>query len=182
MENDIVENVKPKKVKVEKPKKEKKKKAGYFDNTIMLDLMKKRNELLEKIELSIVEEGHSEETNFVFSIVNEDQDVVKKIKKELSVVEEKIGALYIEVAKGMMRRPNFVNYPEDQQADMMSDALYCMTKAGAKYDTNYPNPFGYLSQITFHAFIQSIKNMKKRTGVFVSIEHIENLDSDESWD
>lgn len=138
---------------VEKPKKEKKQKKGYFDNAIMLDLMKERNAL--EISLAI------------------QHDTLEETR--LRKIEEKIGALYIEVAHGMLRRPNFINYPQDQKDDMISDALFCMTKAGAKYDTNYPNPFGYLSQITFHAFIQSIKNMKKRTGLFVSIEHIENL-------
>lgn len=137
----------------QKPKKEKKKKAGYFDNAIMLELMKERNAL--EISLAI------------------QHDTLEETR--LRRIEEKIGALYIEVAHGMLRRPNFINYPQDQKDDMISDALFCMTKAGAKYDTNYPNPFGYLSQITFHAFIQSIKNMKKRTGLFVSIEHIENL-------
>jgi hypothetical protein len=138
---------------VEKPKKEKKQKKGYFDNAIMLELMKERNAL----EISLAIQHDTLEEN------------------RLRKIEEKIGALYIEVAHGMLRRPNFINYPQDQKDDMISDALFCMTKAGAKYDTNYPNPFGYLSQITFHAFIQSIKNMKKRTGLFVSIEHIENL-------
>lgn len=137
----------------QKPKKEKKQKKGYFDNAIMLDLMKERNAL--EISLAI------------------QHDTLEETR--LRKIEEKIGALYIEVAHGMLRRPNFINYPQDQKDDMISDALFCMTKAGAKYDTNYPNPFGYLSQITFHAFIQSIKNMKKRTGLFVSIEHIENL-------
>lgn len=179
MENDI--DTKPIKVKIEKPKKEKKKKVGYFDNSIMLTLMKERLALLEKIELPLLEEGHDEESNQTIVVKNEDEEDVKVLQKKLSIVEEKIGALYIEVANGMMRRPNFINYPEDQKQDMLSDALYCMTKAGAKYDVNYPNPFGYLSQITFHAFIQSIKNMKKRTGLFVNIDHIENVDFEE-WD
>jgi hypothetical protein len=172
-----------KKEKIEKPKKEKKKPKGYFDNNLMLELMKERNTLIAKIELVLKEDGNSEETNNLITITNEDDLEVDNIKLKLERIENKIGALYIEVAKGMMRRPNFINYPEDQRDDMISDALYCMTKAGAKYDTNYPNPFGYLSQITFHAFIQSIKNMKKRTGVFVNIEHIGNLDGcDEVWE
>lgn len=153
-----------KKEKIEKPKKEKKQKKGYFDNNLMLDLMKDRNNIISEIE------------------IEQDEDVKKKMTRRLEIVENKMGELYKEVAKGMMRRPNFINYPDDQQEDMISDALYCMTKAGAKYDTNFPNPFGYLSQITFHAFIQSIKNMKKRTGLFVNIDHITNMDAEDTWD
>lgn len=145
------------KEKIEKPKKEKKKPKGYFDNKLMLDLMNEKNEIIAKLEIE------PDET----------------LSKRLYRIEESIGKLYIEVANGMMRRPNFINYPPDQREDMISDALFCMTRAGAKYDTNFPNPFGYLSQITFHAFIQSIKNMKKRTGVFVNIDHLDNMDSEE---
>ena len=142
--------------------KEKKQKKGYFDNTLMLDLMKERNQLTEEIE------------TFVVSNI-EEESILQSKTIALDKIENKIGQLYKEVANGMMRRPNFINYPPDQKDEMISDALYCMVRAGAKYDVNFPNPFGYLSQITFHAFIQSIKNMKKRTGTFVNIEHIENL-------
>jgi len=135
----------------EKVVKTRKKRKGYFDNPEMIELFKLRQSL-EGRELNLEEEKLLYRTN------------------------NKIGKLYLKVAMGMMRRPNFINYPEMQQADMISDALFCMNRAGERYNTDFPNPFAYFSQITWHAYIQSIKNMKKREKLFVIVNHLENID------
>ena len=134
----------------EKPKK-RKKKAGYFDNGEMIELFK------EKYRLEALESGL-------------DRD------RKLERVKNKIGVLYLKVADGMMKRPNFANYPPSQKEDMISDALFVMSRAGDRYDVNFANPFAYFSQITFNAFRYSLKNMKKRTGLFVIVNHLENFD------
>jgi hypothetical protein len=134
----------------EKPKK-KKKKSGYFDNAEMLELFRQKYEL-EALERT--------------------PDVERKLER----IKNKIGVLYIKVADGMMKRPNFANYPPSQKEDMLSDALFVMSRAGDRYDVNFANPFAYFSQITFNAFRYSLKNMKKRTGLFVIVNHLENFD------
>jgi len=134
----------------EKPKK-KKKKSGYFDNAEMLELFRQKYEL-EALERT--------------------PDVERKLER----IKNKIGVPYIKVADGMMKRPNFANYPPSQKEDMLSDALFVMSRAGDRYDVNSPNPFAYFSQITFNAFRYSLKNMKKRTGLFVIVNHLENFD------
>lgn len=126
-----------------------KKSTGYFDNEIMLNLFKEKYELMKNSEVN---------------------------QKMIDRIDNKIGRLYMKVAEGVMKRPNFINYPLEQKSEMISNALFCMSRAGKRYDLKYTNPFGYFSQITFHSFIQSIKDMKDRIGMFVSINHVENMD------
>lgn len=136
---------------LEKPKK-KKKKAGYFDNAEMIEFLKEK-QALESLE---------------------SMDLIQQRTYER--LKNKIGVKYKQVADGMMKRPNFANYPPNQKDDMLSDALFCMARAGERYNVNFPNPFGYFSQITFNAFRYSLKHMKKRTKLFVIVNHLENFD------
>lgn len=144
---------------LKKPERKKRKRKGYFDNEEMLNLFREKQELEAKTEL----------------------DRTQTIR--LRRLNDKIAEKYIQVADGMMKRPNFINYPPHQKDEMLSDAVFIMRRAGERYNIDYPNPFGYLSQITFNAFIQSLKNMKKRTENIVIVNHLENFDGfDEAFD
>lgn len=140
----------------EKPKK--KKKAGYIDNEAFLFLLILRKQLLKDLE-SLTDEKE-------ISIQN------KAIVKN----RNEIGKMLIQIANGLSKRPNFINYPDDQKSEMISDAIFCMTKFMDRYDTSRTNPFAYFSQISWNAFLQSITNMKKRISTFVSAEYIDNYD------
>lgn len=177
-EEDIVEPT------LEVLPKVKKKKKGYFDNGVMLDWLRKRNALKFNLNVEFKSERteskdiicmleHITQTTFHYDGKEYDE---KDFNKLYDSVNNEVGKLYIKVADGMMKRPNFINYPPDQKIDMLSDALYFMSRAGERYDVNYPNPFAYFSQITFNSFLQSIKNMKKRITTFVCVDHLENFD------
>lgn len=180
-EEDIIEPI------LETLPKPKKKKKGYFDNGEMLDWLRKRNALKFNLVVEIKSEKpelkdskaivcmieHIEQTPVHYDGKEYDE---KEFVKLYDKVNNEVGKLYIKVADGMMKRPNFINYPPDQKIDMLSDALYFMSRAGERYDVNYPNPFAYFSQITFNSFLQSIKNMKKRITTFVCVDHLENFD------
>lgn len=173
-------------VKPEKPVKVKKKPKGYFDNEHMISLMKEKKALKECLALPFyIEDIDGSVTSILnvtlvhggeFIIFNGDRLNISQIEKKYESINNQVGRLYMKVADGMMKRPNFINYPPEQKSEMISDALYFMTRAGERYDVNYPNPFAYFSQITFHSFLQSIKNMKKRISTFVCVDHLENFD------
>jgi len=163
----------------------KKRKKGYFDNSEMLGWLRKRNKLRDSLHVDFKKE-EEKRSGMVLSIIHDDTKNVIFGGREYTFeefncifdkVNNEVGKLYVKVAEGMMKRPNFINYPPDQKIDMISDALFFMTRAGERYDITYQNPFGYFSQITFNSFLQSIKNMKKRISTFVCVDHIENLDS-----
>lgn len=139
---------------VEKIKKVKKKK-GYFSNEEMLNLFIKRNELKQ--------------------IEDQTEEVLKQIDK----VNEKIANNYIKLTWNLMHKPNFCNYDELTKQEMISDALFSCLKAGEKYDVQFKNPFAYFTQISWNAFIQGIKQMKRRTNVIVSVDHVENINFNE---
>lgn len=151
-----------KKVKVEKEIKEpkpKKKKAGYIDNERFLEL------LIERKATKDILEGELSAEERLFN------------ERLLTKNHNEIGKMLILIAGGLMKRPNFINYPPDQQIDMISDAIYCMAKFLDKYDTQRTNPFAYFSQISWNAFLQSIGNMKKRVAVMVNVEYVDNYDT-----
>ena len=170
----------------EKVEKVKKKKKGYFDNEEMLMWLRKRNAIKEVMLTEFIDESipDSTEVKAVLYQISDSQIVFEDkiytsetLAKVYDRVNNEVGKLYVKVAEGMMKRPNFINYPPDQKTEMISDALYFMTRAGERYDVNYPNPFAYFSQITFNSFLQSIKNMKKRITTFVCVDHLENFDN-----
>lgn len=158
----------------------KKKKKGYFDNSEMLEHLRNKKGLSDLLKDVFI----IEKTPLTFYTF-ERMDVYPwkgveynrtEIERMYRRVNDEVGKLYIKVAEGMMKRPNFINYPPDQRSEMLSDSLFFMTRAGERYDVNYPNPFAYFSQITFNSFLQSIKNMKKRITTFVYVDHLENFD------
>lgn len=129
-----------------------KEKKGYVDNERFLELLKIRQTML-------ATEGFSDS----------DRTFIK--------INREIGKIFLAISEGMMRRPNFINYPPQQKVDMTSDAVYNMLRAADNYDTARSNPFAYFSQITFNAFLQSIQGMKKNIAKFVVVEFLDNFDS-----
>lgn len=132
--------------------KKKKAKKGYFSNEEMLNLLIERNQLKEIEELT--------------------QEQELRLKR----VKNQIGILFFKISERLMHRPNFCNYDSNTKAEMISDAVFNCLKASERYDVKFPNPFGYFTQISWNAFILNIKAMKKRTGVVVIVNHLENLD------
>lgn len=127
-------------------------KKGYVDNERFLELLKERQSMLASPDF-----------------FQEDRQFTK--------VNREIGKIFLAISEGMMRRPNFINYPPQQKVDMTSDAVYNMLRAADNYDTARTNPFAYFSQITFNAFLQSIQGMKKNISKFVVVEFLDNFDS-----
>ncbi len=90
---------------------------------------------------------------------------------------EYIGKQFILIATNQLRLPCFINYSKDRKTEMISDALYLMSKKLPKYDPSYiPNPFSYFTQTAYRAYQQRLNIFKKRDSTLKSISHIENLE------
>ena len=170
---------------IDKVEKVKKKKKGYFDNDLMISYMTEKLHMRDYLFIQFMKEENGEITRkrgmkliHTSPTINYKGESIplSDFNLKYDKINNEVGKLYAKVAEGMMKRPNFINYPPDQKVDMISDALFYMARAGERYDVKQPNPFAYFSQITFHSYLQSIKNMKKRIGLIVSIDHLENFD------
>ena len=95
-------------------------------------------------------------------------------------VYNKLGKVFLSIAKNMLKRPNFINYTDDRKNDMISDACYHMIKYMHSFDLNRNNPFAYFSQITFSAFVQSINKVNRRGLFFTSMSYLEQVGTDSS--
>lgn len=134
-----------------KEQKPKKKKKGYFNNEYMISLFIERNSLREVAEPT------------------------KEQERRLRKVEDEIGVLYFKISDNLLHRPNFCNYDILTKSEMISDAVFNCLRAGENYDVKFTNPFAYFTQISWNAFIQDIKAMKKRSNFMKSLDHVENM-------
>lgn len=93
-------------------------------------------------------------------------------------VMEKIGHVFMIIAKRILHKPCFINYSPDRKDDMISDATYFMVKYMNSYDPKRGNPFAFFSQIAFNAFRMNINKIKKRSLMFVPLSYLDNVGSE----
>jgi hypothetical protein len=84
-----------------------------------------------------------------------------------------IGECFLEIAKNLAKKPNFVNYPFKD--DMIGDAvenclLYCKNFDPTKSE----NPFSYFTQITYFAFLRRIQKEKKQN--YIKFKKLKSMD------
>ncbi|HPM74167.1 MAG TPA: hypothetical protein PLA71_00430 [Saccharofermentans sp.] len=78
--------------------------------------------------------------------------------KETGTISEELGEMILKIARKIATRPNFSGYT--YKDEFISDAVFSMLKSLDKINLDY-NPFMYLSQITFNAFIGKINREKR---------------------
>ena len=109
-------------------------------------------------------------------ILDDEDDDARQIREnKLRIVKNKIGRIFILIAKGFLQKPNFINYDPLRKDDMLSDATFFMTQYIDRYDTERTNPFAYFSQIAYWAFLQNINKINKRGETFQALSYVENL-------
>lgn len=88
-----------------------------------------------------------------------------------------IGKRFKLIAENIIRNPCFISYTQDRKDEMISDALFTMSKHLPKYDPTYiPNPFSYFTNIAWRCFIQRIKDHCRRDAIMKPISYIENIE------
>jgi hypothetical protein len=101
-----------------------------------------------------------------------------------TIVYNEIGKRFLTIVTNKLRMPCYINYSDDRKSEMISDALWYMTKNLMVYDPTFiendsfrKSPFAYFGKIVDNAFLQKIAEYKKRDKMFKSISYIENIES-----
>ena len=96
-------------------------------------------------------------------------------------IKNKVGKMFIDICEGTMRKPNFTNYSADRKGDMISDALWAMTRYMNRYNLDKPNPYAYFTTVCHNAYKHRINEHKKQAKKYKSLSFIENMDGEESF-
>lgn len=100
------------------------------------------------------------------------------------IVYNEIGKKFLSIVVNKLRMGCYINYTEDRKSEMISDALWYMTKNLSKYDPDFmdgdllkKSPFSYFGMVADNAFLQKIEEYRKRDTMFTAISYIDNIQS-----
>lgn len=109
--------------------------------------------------------------------------IIVYLKTNNNIVYNEIGKRFISIVINKLRMPCYINYSDDRKSEMISDALWYMTKNLTKYDPSFVmndtlrnSPFAYFGKIVDNAFKQKIAEYKKRDNLIKSIRYIDNIE------
>ena len=86
-------------------------------------------------------------------------------------VNNYIGECFLEIAKHLSHKPNFINYP--YKDEMISDGIEnCIMYCHNFNPEKSKNPFSYFTQIIYYAFLRRIEKEKKQS--FIKYKLLEN--------
>jgi len=96
-------------------------------------------------------------------------------------ISDYIGQCFMDIAKGLSNRPNFINYTFKD--DMIFDGIEnCVRYCHNFNPEKSKNPFSYFTQIIYYAFLRRIEKEKKQSYIkykMTEITRVEELvDSD----
>lgn len=80
-------------------------------------------------------------------------------------VYNEIGRVLMLLVQNILKKPRFINYTQDRKNEMISDALYYMTKYIPNYDpstADKDDPFNYFTTVAHNAFKQRIQEQIRR--------------------
>ncbi len=117
----------------------------------------------------------------------ENEDFVKLIlvyrKTKNPILYNEIGKRFLEIARNQLRLPCFINYSNDRKQEMISNAIFFMTKNLHDYDPLFAggditksNPFSYFTTIARRAFWQTLAEYKKQDARTRPISYIDNVE------
>jgi len=118
-------------------------------------------------------EFYVDNSKFLKALIDYKKEVnlAKENSQPIPRLPEYIGECFINIAKKLSNRPNFVNYIFKE--DMISDGIENSLQAVNNFDpTKSENPFAYFTQIISFAFIRRIK--KERTQLYTKFKIVEH--------
>lgn len=110
-----------------------------------------------------------------------ENDKLKKLLVEYNETESreaynKIGKMFLQIAKRQLNRVLFIKYSADRKEEMVSDAVYNMCKYVKTFDITKNNPFSYFTQVANNAALKYINDRKRYDSTFKSLEYIDQID------
>ena len=99
--------------------------------------------------------------------------------KELPIISEYLGGVFLKIAERLSYRPNFINYAfkEDMISDGIENCLHYIHNFDPDKSTN---PFAYFTQIIYYAFIRRIQKEKKQ--LYIKYKSMQNYDINSTFD
>ena len=95
----------------------------------------------------------------------------KEGEKELPMISEYLGSVFLKIAQRLSFRPNFINYAFKN--DMISDGIEnCLHYIHNFNPEKSNNPFAYFTQIIYYAFIRRIQKEKKQ--LYIKYKSMQN--------
>ena len=99
-------------------------------------------------------------------------DALEK-KKDLPIISEYLGSVFLKIAQRLSFRPNFINYAFKN--DMISDGIEnCLHYIHNFNPEKSSNPFAYFTQIIYYAFIRRIQKEKKQ--LYIKYKSMQNYE------
>jgi len=93
--------------------------------------------------------------------------------KELPLISEYLGSVFLKIAQRLSFRPNFINYTFKN--DMISDGIEnCLHYIHNFNPEKSNNPFAYFTQIIYYAFIRRIQKEKKQ--LYIKYKTMQNIE------
>ena len=93
--------------------------------------------------------------------------------KELPIISEYLGSVFLKIAQRLSFRPNFINYAFKD--DMISDGIENCLHYIHNFDPEKSsNPFAYFTQIIYYAFIRRIQKEKKQ--LYIKFKSMQNYE------
>ena len=97
-----------------------------------------------------------------------------KNNKDLPMISEYLGSVFLKIAQRLSFRPNFINYAFKN--DMISDGIEnCLHYIHNFNPDKSNNPFAYFTQIIYYAFIRRIQKEKKQ--LYIKYKSMQNYES-----
>lgn len=97
-----------------------------------------------------------------YYVKNKDLMIEIQKLKDTNVFPEKLGMYIMQIVDGLSHRPNFNGYT--YLDEMKSEALLAVVKGIRNFDPyKYNNPFAYITQIAWNAFIAYINKEKTKS-------------------
>lgn len=121
---------------------------------------------------------HYVDNEKLFQAIIEYQEQVKtaaEAGKEEPIMSDYIGECIIKIANKFAYRNNFINY--SYRDEMVADGIEVCLTGVKKFDIEkFKNPFAYLTQCCFYAFISRIK--REKTQQYIRSELMKNYDQE----
>jgi hypothetical protein len=128
---------------------------------------------------------HRKNKKLMYLVRNTDNALPEIV--EYKRIQNKLGIIFLDICKGVLTKPNFINYTWDRKDDMTSEATFHMSRYVLLFDTEQNNPFAYFTTVCNRAFLQCINKQNKYTDKFQPLIYIENfhklnLMAEDEWD
>jgi len=96
-------------------------------------------------------------------------------EKRFKILYNKIGNIFLLIAKNLLNKSSFINYTNDRKDEMISNATFFMCNYIDRFDVTKGNPFAYFTRVAFNAFLQNINGYNELGDIFTSLEYIDNF-------